>query len=122
MIRKAISSDIDLVFGIYEKIHTEEEAGRTTTGWKRGIYPTRQTAVDAFLCEKLYVLEEEGRILAAARIDQDQLPAYADADWLFPASADEVLVLHTLVVDPEAKGQGRGREFMRFYENDARAQ
>lgn len=120
MIRKAVSSDIEFVAEIYERILTEEEAGRTTTGWKRGIYPTRQTALDALTYGKLYVLEEDGKILAAARIDQNQLPAYADAGWTFPASDEEVLVLHTLVVDPAAKGCGRGREFMRFYENEAK--
>ncbi len=119
MIRKAVSSDIDLVAEIYEKILTEEEAGRTTTGWKRGIYPTRQTAMDAFASESLYVLEEDGQVLAVGRIDRNQLPAYADADWMFPASDEEVLVLHTLVVDPAAKGQGRGRAFMHFYEDAA---
>ncbi len=121
MIRKAVDSDIESISEIYERIHTEEEAGRTTTGWKRGIYPTRQTALDAFSSGDLYVLEEDGQILAAAKIDRNQLPAYADAGWMYPATEEEVLVLHTLVVDPVAKGQGRGRAFMRFYEETAKA-
>ena len=121
MIRKAVKSDIGHVSEIYERIHAEEEAGRTTTGWKRGIYPTEQTALDAFACGKLYVLEEDGQILAAARIDQNQLPAYAEVKWQFPAADKEVLVLHTLVVDPRAKGCGQGRAFMRFYEDAAKA-
>ncbi len=121
MIRKAVSGDVDAVFEIYERIHTEEETGRTTTGWKRGIYPTRQTALDAFAQGCLYILEEDGAVLAAARLDQNQLPAYADVDWAFAASDKEVLVLHTLVVDPAAKGMGRGRAFMRFYEDTAKA-
>ena len=121
MIRKAVSSDLDSISEIYERIHTEEEAGRMTTGWKRGIYPTRQTALDAFARGTLYVLEEDGAVLAAGKIDQEQLPAYAEVNWLYPAAEDEVLVLHTLVVDPRAKGQGRGRAFLRFYEETAKA-
>lgn len=121
MIRKAVNSEIDAVSEIYEKIHTEEEAGRTATGWKRGIYPTRQTALDAFAQGTLYVLEEGGVVLAAAKLDRNQLPAYAEVNWSFPASEDEVLVLHTLVVDPEVKGQGNARAFMRFYEDTAKA-
>lgn len=121
MIRKANESDIEAVAGIYEKIHTEEEAGRTTTGWKRGIYPTRQTALDAFNQGKLYVLEKDDVVMAAARLDQNQLPAYADVDWAYAASDEEVLVLHTLVVDPTAKGHGYGRAFMSFYEDAAKA-
>ena len=42
--RKAGQDDLDTVSRIYEHIHTEEEHGRTTTGWKRGVYPTRATA------------------------------------------------------------------------------
>ena len=42
--RKATASDIDDVTAIYDAILTEEEAGRTTTGWRRGIYPVRSTA------------------------------------------------------------------------------
>ena len=40
--RKAAASDIDAVTAIYDAIHTEEEAGRTTTGWKRGISSLRK--------------------------------------------------------------------------------
>ena len=49
IIRKATGADIDAVAEIYELIHTEEEAGRTTTGWKRGVYPTRAVAEAAVL-------------------------------------------------------------------------
>ncbi len=45
--RKATASDIDDVTAIYDAILTEEEAGRTTTGWRRGIYPVRSTAETA---------------------------------------------------------------------------
>ena len=35
-------------------------------------------------------------------------------------SEEEIMVLHTLVVDPEASGKGFGTAFVRFYEDFAR--
>ena len=42
--RKATSDDLEDIVRIYERSHDAEEAGLTTTGWKRGIYPVRSVA------------------------------------------------------------------------------
>ena len=93
-----------------------EEQGLLTTGWTRGVYPTEQTALDALTAGTLYVLEDEGRVTAAAKIDQHQMPQYAQCSWQYEAPPERVLVLHTLVVDPAVKGKGYGTAFVRFYE------
>lgn len=120
MIRKARPEDIRAVVRIYDAIHTQEEVGRLTTGWKRGIYPTEDTAADALAKGSLYVLERDGAVLAAARIDQIQAPAYREANWMYEAPDEDVLVLHTLTVDPAAMNKGCGPEFMAYYEEYAR--
>lgn len=117
--RKATAGDIDRIAEIYARIHTEEEAERTAIGWRRGIYPTRKTAEDALAAEALFVAEEYGNVLAAARIDQVQVDAYAKAAWQHDAPPEQVMVLHTLVVDPQVKGRGYGKGFVRFYEQYA---
>ncbi len=116
MIRKATEADIPAVAAIYDRIHTEEERGLGETGWVRGIYPTEDTAREALAAGELYVLEEEGRVFAAARINQAEVPEYALARWQHPARPEEILVLHTLVVDPREQGRGLGRRFVAFYE------
>ena len=108
--RKAAASDIDAVTAIYDAIHTEEEAGRTTTGWKRGIYPVRATAAAALTRGDLFVA------------DQIQVDVYAGAPWEFEAPDEEIFVMHTLVVDPAAGGHGLGRAFETFYEQEAARQ
>ena len=120
MIRKATPADAPSVARIFEKIHDAEEAGVMTVGWDRNIYPTRQTAENALLAGELYVLEENGEILAAARINGEQMPAYEFVQWEYPAKDDEVLVMHTLCVLPSAAGKGYGSSFVRFYEKLAR--
>lgn len=122
MIRKATPADLEAVAGIYDEIHTEEEAGRATIGWIRGIYPTRATAEESLKKGSLFVLEEDGQVLAAAKVDREQVPEYADAHWTSAAPAEQVMVLHTLVVSPRQKGRGLGSQFVAFYEDYAKAQ
>ena len=120
MFRRAVPGDLDQVAAIYDAIHTEEEVGRATIGWISSVYPTRQTAAEAIQAGDMYVAEEEGRIVASARINREQVPEYADAPWSRDDAPEHVLVLHTLVVDPSYKGRGCATRFVRFYEDLAR--
>lgn len=118
-IRKATTQDTDAVTQIYDHIHDCEEAGTMMIGWQRGVYPVRATAETAVSLGDLFVLEDGGKILAAGRINQRQVPEYAAADWLYKAADNDVWVLHTLVVEPSANGRGYARAFLEFYENYA---
>lgn len=119
MIRKAIKKDIPWIVNIYGKILELEAEGKICTGWKKNVYPTEKTAQDAFAKNELFVLEEDGRVLAAARINQEQVPEYANCQWAYNAPDSEVMVIHTLVVDPDSSGCGIGSKFVRFYEEFA---
>ena len=121
MIRKATAADIPAVAAIYDKLHTEEEAGRATIGWIRGVYPTQDTARTALQRDDLFVLEENGRIVGAAILNQTQVDAYRGGSWTFAAADAEVLVLHTLVISPKAARRGYGSAFVSFYEQYAKA-
>lgn len=120
MIRKAILSDIYRVAQIYEAIHEQEESGHYIIGWKSGVYPTEDTAQAALERDDLYVAEYNGEIYASAIINHIQLPEYDNIRWSIQASDDEVLVLHTLVVDPCSPIKGTGTEFVSFYEEMAK--
>ena len=61
-----------------------------------------------------------GRVAASGIINQRQVDVYADGNWLYPAEDREVMVLHTLTVDPDLSGRGIGRAFAQFYEDCAR--
>ena len=114
-IRKANANDIDDVERIYDAIHLAEKAGEAQIGWEMGVYPVRQTAEDALKRDDLFVLEEDGLIIGSGIINQNQVDVYADADWRYKADPSEVMVFHTLVIDPDKKGKGYGRAFMKFY-------
>ena len=116
MIRKATHRDIDAICAIYDAIHTEEEAGHAAIGWLRGIYPTKETACRALEADDLFVMVEEDNIIACGRINREQVDCYAEGKWHYDAAPEEVMVLHTLVVDPALSHKGYGAAFLRFYE------
>ena len=120
MIRPATADDIPAVAKLYDKIHAEERAGRTTTGWQAGIYPVQATAEAALARGELFVYDD-GQIRASYILNQTQVDVYAGAPWAVDAPDDRVMVLHTLVVDPAASGRGIGRTMVAYYEAFARA-
>lgn len=121
IIRPAAAHDLARIEEIYDAIHTAEEAGNVSIGWVRGVYPTRATAQAALDAGELFVLESDGTVYAAGRINREQVPVYAEVPWAHDAAPEQVLVLHTLVVDPAVAGHGYGTQFVRFYARRARA-
>lgn len=119
--RKAERADLDAVCRIYDHIHTGEEQGYTTTGWKRGIYPVRATAEAALTRGDLFVEELDGAVVGAGILNQIQVDVYAGAPWSHDAPDNEVMVLHTLVADPQAGAHGLGTAFVAYYEQYAAA-
>lgn len=122
MFRKATNQDLDAICNIYDAIHTEEEAGRTTTGWLRTTYPTRQTACCALKLDDMFVMEDDGQIVACGRINKEQADCYKGGSWRYDALPEDVMVLHTLVVDPAKHSNGYGTGFLQYYETFAKEQ
>ena len=116
-ILRAKEADIDSIEKIYESIHDAEEKGLTTTGWIRNVYPTRKTAEDALNRSDLFIMKDEGKIVAVAVINQIQVDEYKYAAWKHDAMDHEVMVLHGLTVDPFEKSKGYGKAFVTFYED-----
>ena len=121
MIRKATSGDAARITALYEAVHDGEEAGDITTGWKRGVYPTEATVHAALARGDLFVETDGGETVAVGVINRIPVPEYDDCPWQFAAAPEEIMVLHTLAVDPAVRGRGYARAFVRFYEEYAAA-
>ena len=117
VIRRATREDIPAIAQIYDAVLREEEQGNYTIGWSRGVYPTQETARTAVESGDMFVMEEEGRIIASARINHEQMPAYVSVDWSVKVPDEQVMVMHTLTVDPKWNGHGAGDRFIQFYED-----
>ena len=122
LFRKAQEKDILSIAMIYSDIHTGEERGESSIGWIRSVYPTESTARQALARDDLFVAEEEGRIVGAAIINQQQVDVYEGANWEYSAPAHQVMVLHTLVISPSVARAGYGTAFVKFYEEYALSQ
>ena len=116
IVRHAVPHDVDRIEEIYEKIHDLEEQGKLSIGWAKNVYPVRKTAEDALEREDIFVLEDEGIIAASAIINHIQPDAYTMGKWEYEAQPEEIMVLHTLTVDPALAGRGYGSAFVGFYE------
>lgn len=118
--RLAEERELQKVVEIYERILGDEEAGHAVIGWERGVYPTFETAQSGYLKGELYVALLEDEIVASAIINSAQVDVYEKGEWQYDAADEEILVLHTLTVDPLAGGKGIGRAFVDFYEKLAK--
>ena len=81
MIRIAKESDLPAVAAVYEAILDHEDAtGLHYTGWKRGAYPTAETARSIFNAGTLYVgVDEDGTVWGSMNLNDVQLPEYKTA-------------------------------------------
>ena len=120
IIRKAEARDLDAIESIYNNVLLKEEEGEVIIGWERGIYPRRETAEAALKRNDIFVMEDEGAIVGSGIINKEQVDVYEKANWKYKAKDSEVMVLHTLVIDPDKSGKGYGKKFVEFYEDYAR--
>ena len=119
-IRKALASDLDAVAAIYDRVHDAQDSGQLTTGWIRGVYPTRATAQAALDRGDLFVALLDSAAAGTAILNQVQVDVYAGAPWRYDVPDSDIMVLHTLVVEPAQAGKGYGSAFVQFYEDYAR--
>ena len=68
----------------------------------------------------MFVCELDGKTVASGIINELQPDAYRCDLWGEHLNDSYVLVLHTLVVSPDAMGRGIGRKFVAFYESYSR--
>lgn len=119
MFRKAQEADLDAIAEIYSEIHDYEEAHGPLTNWRRNLYPTKETALQAIHEGDMYIGEDEEGMFGASLLNHKQLEEYAKIPWKYEASAEEVGVIHTLVIRPSRSGKGYARKFVAWLENKA---
>lgn len=117
--RKATTHDTDGIMEIYNAVLDLCEKGTYPTGWVKGIYPTQKTVSEALSSKTMFVCENDGKIVACAKIDNVQVDVYDKIDWVHKAPKEQVMVMHTLAVHPDFSGCGIAGKFCVFYEQYA---
>ena len=64
----------------------------------------------------MFVLEDAGKLLGAARINKAQVDSYAEGDWEFAAGMRRFASSHSGSF-PSASGKGYGKKLVKFYED-----
>ncbi len=112
--RLATMADLDAIDKIYDGVHSFEEQNAVYTNWQRGVYPTRDLAISTVEAGTMYVLDEDGEIKGCVILNCVEPKEYADVPWEFVAAAGEALVVHTLAIHPDFRGQGLAGKALDF--------
>lgn len=113
-IRKATSEDLEAILHILPgAVQQMRAAGNFQCG---NDYPNAEVFARDLALDQLWIAEEGEKLLGAAAITQDQSPEYADAGWDLQQAA---VVVHRLVVDPDARGMGVATALMQQAETVA---
>ncbi|PWM21551.1 MAG: GNAT family N-acetyltransferase [Collinsella tanakaei] len=118
-IRQAKAADLAAVEGLYDEVIERLEKGENTTGWFRGWYPTRETALRAIEAGEMYVMYREGALAGSMVLNSIQPDVYHTLEWNVQAQGEEILLVHTLAVSPRFRGKGISTALMDFVEKEA---
>lgn len=113
-IRLGIESDLDELEKLYDQINDYLSANINYPGWRKGLYPIRQTAEEGIREGCLYVAVLKDKIIGSMILRHKPEPAYLPVKWTMDLEYEEVLVIFTFVVHPDYYGQGIGRELLEF--------
>lgn len=106
--------DIDELEQLYNQSIESLEQGINYPGWKKGVYPIRETASEGINKKTLFVARHNGEIIGTIILNHEPEEAYSDAKWENEFSNQEIFVVHTFVVHPEYLKCGVGRKLLEF--------
>lgn len=107
-------SDIDELEKLYNDLNDYLAAGVNYPGWKKGLYPVRQNAIDGIKDGNLYVAKHNGKIVGSIILSHEPEPAHLKVKWEFESDYSNVFIIYTFVVHPEFLKCGVGKALMEF--------
>ena len=107
-------SDARLVANLYDTLNDELERGVNYPGWRKNIYPTKDTAIEGIKEGTLFVAKLDKDIVGTIILNNDQPAAYKSLTWSISANNEEVIVIHTLAVHPKYLRYGIARKLLEF--------
>ncbi|PXV62325.1 acetyltransferase (GNAT) family protein [Dysgonomonas alginatilytica] len=114
VIEKAIPKDIDELEALYNDLNDYLEANVNYPGWIKHIYPVRETAIEGIKEDNLFVLRTDGIIAGSVILNNEPEKAYDEVEWGIEAGYDEIIVVHTLVINPKCMQKGVALELMNY--------
>lgn len=107
-------NDIDELERLYNDLNDHFAKRTNYPGWKRDVYPVRQTAIDGVKQGNLYVARHSGKITGSIILSHKPEPAYSNAKWGLETDYSNVFVIHTFAVHPDFLQCGIGKTLIEF--------
>lgn len=114
IVEVATIDDIDEIENLYDDLNDYLETGVNYSGWKKGIYPVRETAIEGIKSNTLFIIRKNGSIAGCVVLNHEQDATYLEATWDIDAPCDKVMVVHTLSINPKYMKQGISKKLMKF--------
>ena len=106
--------DLDELEQLYDGLNLYLSQTVNYPGWRKGLYPTRQTALDGIMENRLYVIKHHGKVIASTIIRNTPEEAYYEAKWQTEDDYEKIGVIYTFAVHPGYLKQGVGRKLLEF--------
>lgn len=121
-ITKGTAGDQEELSALYDDLIDHLEATVNYPGWRKGIYPTAETARAGISEGTLFVARERADGPIAGTVVLNHLPeeAYGGEPWGIDCPEEEAVVIHTLALHPDWLGHGVGQALMDFAAQHAR--
>jgi ribosomal protein S18 acetylase RimI-like enzyme len=107
-------NDINELEQLYNDLNDHLEKEVNYPGWKKGVYPIRQNAIDGVKQGNLYVAKYNGQIVGSLILSHEAEPAYYKVKWGFESDYSDIFVVYTFVVHPNFLKCGVGKELINF--------
>ena len=114
IIEQGTKFDIDELAQLYDDLNDYLESGINYQGWKNGVYPIREDAINGVANENLYAAKYSGKIVGSVILCHKPEPAYYKARWGTDADYSDIFVVYTFAVHPAYLKAGIGTNIMNF--------
>lgn len=113
-IKKGLPEDVDELAALYDALTDYLDSHVNYPGWKKGVYPTREDAIQGVEEGSLFVARDGARIAGSLMLRHKPEPAYALADWHVDLAYSDIFIIHTFAVHPRYLHRGIGKKLLEF--------
>lgn len=106
--------DLDELENLYNDLNDHLETNINYPGWIKGVYPTRETALKGVEESNLFVFRIDNTIAGSIILNHHPEEAYKQVEWGVDAKAENIIVIHTLVVHPSFMNKGIATKLINF--------
>lgn len=113
-IRKAQSTELEMVIGFYYDLIDRIEGKEYHPKWIKGVHPSRPLLEQAIQNAQLYIGVCGQTIVSAMILNHDYASGYETVKWAVQAEDDEVSVIHVLGIHADYQGQGIAKKMIEY--------